>query len=151
MKSGKGMSQKPGKQSKGGKECWINLLLHVYKARPYPRPIASFQCSYYTSNLIYFNYGFHPVPTYRHKQSSSGKSHSMQAAARNAIHNAQRIQKRYANEHRRSRTEIKVGDRVLLRRKKADQTKLPPIADVSLKVLKVRTNNIKLSLDNLTE
>ena len=75
----------------------------------------------------------------------------MQAAARNAIHNAQRIQKRYANEHQRSRTDIKVGDRVLLRRKKADQTKLAPIADVPLKVLKLRTNNIKLSLDNLTE
>ena len=125
--------------------------MYIYKARLYSRSIISFQCSYYISNLIYFNYIFHPVLIYHHKQSSFGKSYSMQATAHDAIHNVQCIQKWHENEHRRSRTDIKVEDRVLLQRKKMNQIKLASIADILLKMLKLTTNNIKLNLDNLTE
>ena len=83
MKSGKGMSQKPGEQSKGGRECWIKILLHVYKARPCPRPIASFQCSHYTSNLTYLNYaskegGSNQIPAYRRRSLKSDNSRNEQ-------------------------------------------------------------------------
>ena len=51
MKSGKGRFKRLGKQSKGGRECWIKLLLRLYKARPSPRSLASLQCTHYTHNL----------------------------------------------------------------------------------------------------
>src|SRR5947207_10824621 len=56
------------------------------------------------------------------------------------------MQERYANKHRRSVPAIKVGDWILLRRKRADQTKLTPIADDSFKVLQVEMNNVTLKL-----
>lgn len=39
---------------------------------------------------------------------------------------------------------MKVGDWVLLRRKKADKTKFAPIADGPFQILEVGTNNVKL-------
>ena len=56
------------------------------------------------------------------------------------------MQERYTNKHRRPVPEIKIGDWVLLRRQKAAQTKLAPIADGPFKVLQVGTNNVTLKL-----
>ena len=41
---------------------------------------------------------------------------------------------------------MKPGDWILLRRKKADKTKLAPIADGSFQILEIGTNNVKLKL-----
>ena len=102
---------------------------------------------------FYLNYGFHPVGTYRHADTNNPHAEDhvqyllrLQEAARDAIHDAQQVQERYANKHRRPVPEIKVGDWILLRRKKADQTKLAPIADGPFKVLQVGTNNVTLEL-----
>ena len=39
---------------------------------------------------------------------------------------------------------LKIGDWVLLRRKKADKTKFAPIADGPFQILEIGTNNVKL-------
>jgi hypothetical protein len=100
---------------------------------------------------FYLNYGYHPTGTYRHSDTNSPHVEDyvqyltrLQEAARDAIHDAQVVQERYANKHRRPSPEIKEGDWILLRRKKEHQTKLSPIADGPFKVLKVGTNNVTL-------
>jgi transposase InsO family protein len=85
---------------------------------------------------FYLNYGFHPMGTYRHADTNNPHAEDhvqyllrLQEAARDAIHDAQQVQERYANKHRRPVPEIKVDDWVLLRRRKTEQRKLAPIAD----------------------
>jgi Chromo (CHRromatin Organisation MOdifier) domain len=98
---------------------------------------------------FYLNYGYHPIGTYRHSDTNNPHVEDfvqylvrLQEAARDAIHDAQTVQERYANQHRRPSPEIKVGDWVLLRRRKEHQTKLSPIADGPFQVLKIGTNNV---------
>jgi Chromo (CHRromatin Organisation MOdifier) domain len=100
---------------------------------------------------FYLNYGFHPVGTYRHADTKNPHAEDLvqyllrlQEAARDAIHDAQQVQERYANKNRRPAPEIKEGDWVLLLRKKAERVKLSPIADGPFQVLKVGTNNVTL-------
>jgi hypothetical protein len=101
---------------------------------------------------FYLNYGYHSTGTYRHADTHCPHVEDriqylirLQEATRDAIHDARTVQERYANKHRRPAPEIKVGDWILLRRKKEHQTKLSPIADGPFKVLKVGTNNITLN------
>jgi hypothetical protein len=100
---------------------------------------------------FYLNYGFHPTGTYRHADTNNPHAEDhvqyllrLQEAARDAIHDAQQVQEKYANKHRRPIPEIKVDDWVLLRRRKEEQRKLAPIADGPFKVLQVGTNNVTL-------
>ena len=100
---------------------------------------------------FYLNYGYHPTGTYRHSDTNNPHVEDyvqylarLQEAARDAIHDSQTVQERYANQHRRPSPEIKVGDWVLLRRRKEHQTKLAPIADGPFQVLKIGTNNVTL-------
>ena len=100
---------------------------------------------------FYLNYGYHPKGTYR--QADTNNPHAedhiqylirLQEAARDAINDAQLVQSRYANRHRVEPPLMKVDDWVLLRRKKADRTKLAPIADGPFQILKIGTNNVTL-------
>jgi hypothetical protein len=66
---------------------------------------------------FYLNYGFHPTGTYRHADTNNPHAEDhvqyllqLQEAARDAIHDAQQVQERYANKHRRPVPEIKVDD-----------------------------------------
>jgi len=100
---------------------------------------------------FYLNYGYHPTGTYRHSDTNNPHVEDyvqylarLQEAARDAIHDSQTVQERYANQHRRPSPEIKVGDWVLLRRRKEHQTKLAPITDGPFQVLKIGTNNVTL-------
>jgi len=100
---------------------------------------------------FYLNYGYHPTGTYRHADTMNPHVEDhvqylvrLQEAARDSIHDAQQVQERYANKHRRPSPLIKEGDWVLLRRKANEKTKLTPIADGPFKVLKVGTNNVML-------
>jgi hypothetical protein len=100
---------------------------------------------------FYLNYGYHPKGTYRHGDTNNPHAEDhvqylvrLQEAARDAINDAQMVQSRYADRHRSDSPLIKIGDWVLLRRKKADKTKLSPIADGPFQVLEVGTNNVKL-------
>jgi hypothetical protein len=100
---------------------------------------------------FYLNYGYHPTGTYRHSDTNSPHVEDrvkyllrLQEAARDAIHDAQTVQERYANQHRREVPEIKVGDWVLLRRKKEDRKKLSPIADGPFKVIALGKNRVTL-------
>jgi len=100
---------------------------------------------------FYLNYGYHPTGTYRHADTTNPHAEDhvqylvrLQEAARDSIHDAQQVQERYANKHRRPSPLIKEGDWVLLRRKANEKTKLTPIADGPFKVLKVGTNNVML-------
>ena len=54
------------------------------------------------------------------------------------------VQARYANRHRSEISLLKIGDWVLLRRKKIDKTKLASIADGLFQILEVGINNVKL-------
>jgi hypothetical protein len=100
---------------------------------------------------FYLNYGHHPVGTYRHADTRNPHAEDhvqyllrLQEAARDAIHDAQSVQQKYANKHRRPSPEIKEGDWVLLKRRKEEKRKLAPIADGPFKVIKVGTNNVTL-------
>lgn len=106
---------------------------------------------------FYLNYGYHPTGTYRHSDTTSPHVEDriqyllrLQEAARDALHDAQTVQERYANQHRRPVPDIKVGDWVLLRRKKETQTKLSPIADGPFQVTKIGTNNVTLKFPRNT-
>jgi hypothetical protein len=96
------------------------------------------------------NYGYHPKGTYRHADTKNPHAEyhiqyliRLQEAACDAINDAQMAQARYANRHRSETPPLKTGDWVLLRRKKADNTKFA-IADGLFQILEVGTNNIKL-------
>jgi hypothetical protein len=100
---------------------------------------------------FYLNYGYHPKGTYRHADTNTPHAEDhiqyllrLQEAARDAINDAQTVQARYANQHRSNIPPIKVGDWVLLRRKKAQKTKLAPIADGPFQVLEIGTNSVRL-------
>jgi hypothetical protein len=100
---------------------------------------------------FYLNYGYHPVGTYRHADTTTphvedyvSYLHRLQEAARDAIQDAQTVQERYANRHRQPAPLIRTGDWVLLCRKKEQQTKLSPIADGPFQVTKIGTNNVTL-------
>ena len=67
-----------------------------------------------------------------------------QEVVRDAINDAQTVQARYANRHRSKIAPLKIGDWVVLRRKKADKSKFASIADGSIQILEVRINNVKL-------
>jgi hypothetical protein len=68
----------------------------------------------------------------------------LQEAARDAINNAQQVQRRNADKGRMAATLIKEGDWVLLKRKESEKRKLAPIADGPFQVTKVRTNAVTL-------
>jgi len=100
---------------------------------------------------FYLNHGYHPKGTYRHADTNNPHAEDhvqyllrLQEAARDAINDSQVVQARYANRHRSEIPFMKVGDWVLLRRKKADKVKLAPIADGPFQILEVGTNNVKL-------
>ena len=100
---------------------------------------------------FYLNYGYHPKGTYRHADTNNPHAEDhvqylirLQEAARDAINDAQMVQARYVNRHRSEIPPLKVGDWVLLRRKKADKTKFASIADGPFQILEVGTNNVKL-------
>ena len=102
---------------------------------------------------FYLNYGHHPRGTYWHADTKNPHAEDhiqylirLQEVARDAINDAQAVQTRYANKHRTEAPTMKPGDWVLLRRKKADKTKLAPIADGPFQILKVGTNNVELKL-----
>jgi hypothetical protein len=106
---------------------------------------------------FYLNYGYHPTGTYRNADTNNPHAEDriqyllrLQEAARDAIHDAQTVQERYANKHRRPVPEIKIGDWVLLRRKSEHRTKLSPIADGPFQVTKVGTNNVTLNFPRNT-
>jgi Integrase core domain len=93
---------------------------------------------------FYLNYGYHSTGTHRLEETNSPHVEDrvkylirLQEAARDSIHNAQTIQEKYANKHRRLVPDIKVDDWVLLRRKKEDKRKLAQIADGPFKVIAV--------------
>ena len=100
---------------------------------------------------FYLNYGYHPKGTYRHADTKNPHAEDhvqylirLQEIARDAINDAQTVQARYANRHRSEIPPLKIGDWVLLRRKKADKTKFAPIANGPFRILEVGTNNVKL-------
>ena len=104
-----------------------------------------------TETPFYLNYGYHPVGTYRHADTTTPYVedyvhylHRLQEAARDAIHDAQTVQERYANRYRQPAPLIKEGDWVLIRRRKEHVAKLSPIADGPFQVIKVGTNNVTL-------
>lgn len=100
---------------------------------------------------FFLNYGQHPTGATRVDNSNVPSAENfvdyllrLQEAARDAIQDAQLVQARYANQRRTIAPRLKVGDWVLLKRKKDDIKKLGPIADGPFKVLKVGTNSVKL-------
>jgi hypothetical protein len=106
---------------------------------------------------FYLNYGYHPTGTHQvedtnipHVEDRIKYLVRLQEAARDAIHDAQSVQEKYANKHRRPAPDIKVDDWVLLRRKKEDKRKLAPIADGPFKVIAVRKNAVTLKFPRNT-
>ena len=68
----------------------------------------------------------------------------LQKAARDAINDAQQVQRRNADRRRMDAALIKEGDWVLLRRKESEKRKLAPIVDGPFQVTKVDTNAVTL-------
>jgi len=100
---------------------------------------------------FYLNYGYHPTAVTRHEHVNNPHAEDqiqyilrLQEAARDAINDAQQVQRRYADKHRSVPNIIKVGDWVLLKRKENEKRKLGPIADGPFQVKKVGTNTVKL-------
>ena len=80
---------------------------------------------------FYLNYGYHPKGTYRHADTKNPHAEDhvqylirLQEAARDAINDAQTVQARYANRHRSEIPPLKIGDWVLLRRKRPTRPSL---------------------------
>ena len=103
---------------------------------------------------FYLNYGYHPKGTYRHVDTKNPHAEDhvqylirFQEAARDAINDAQIAQ---ASRHRSEISPLKIGDWVLLRRKKIDKTKFAPIADGPFQILEVGINNVKLKFPRNT-
>jgi len=102
---------------------------------------------------FYLNYGYHFKGIYRHVDTKNPHAEDhvkylihLQEVARDAINDTQVVQTRYANTHRSEAPSMKLGDWVLLRRKKADKTKFAPIADGPFQIFKVGINNVELKL-----
>ena len=100
---------------------------------------------------FYLNYGYHPTGVTRHEPVNNPHAEDqvqyllrLQEAARDAINDAQQVQRRNADKKRIAATIIKEGDWVLLKRKECDKRKLAPIADGPFLVTKVGTNTVTL-------
>ena len=100
---------------------------------------------------FYLNYGHHPTGVTRHETVDNPHAEDqvqyllrLQEAARDAINDAQQVQRRNADRRRIAGTLIKEGDWVLLRRKESEKRKLAPIADGPFEVTKVGTNAVTL-------
>src|SRR5947207_8177265 len=100
---------------------------------------------------FYLNYGYHPTGVTRHEPVNNPHAEDqiqyllrLQEAARDAINDAQQVQRRNADKKRIAATIIKERDWVLLKRKECDKRKLAPIADGPFLVTKVGTNTVTL-------
>ena len=100
---------------------------------------------------FYLNYGHHPTGVTRHEPVDNPHAEDqvqyllrLQEAARDAINDAQQVQRRSADKKRIAAALIKEGDWVLLRRKENEKRKLAPLADGPFQVTKVGTNAVTL-------
>ena len=100
---------------------------------------------------FYLNYEHHPIDITRHETIDNPHAEDkvrylqrLQEAARDAINDAQQIQRRNTNRRRTNATLIKEGDWILLRRKESEKRKLVSIADESFLVTRVDTNVVTL-------
>src|SRR5213078_3120564 len=100
---------------------------------------------------FYLNYGYHPTGATRHEPVNNPHAEDqvqyllrLQEAARDAINDAQQVQRRNADKKRIAAILIKEGDWVLLKRKESQKRKLAPLADGPFQVSKVGTNTVTL-------
>src|SRR5271169_257849 len=100
---------------------------------------------------FYLNYGHHPIGVTRHETIDNPHAEDkvryllrLQEAARDAINDAQQVQRRNADKKRTNAALIKEGDWVLLKRKENEKRKLAPIADGPFLVMKVGMNAVTL-------
>jgi len=100
---------------------------------------------------FYLNYEYHLTEVTRHETVDNPHAedyvqylHRLREAARDAINDAQQVQRRNADKKRTTAALIKEGDWVLLRRKESEKRKLAPIADGPFEVTKVGTNAVTL-------
>src|SRR5438477_9630348 len=100
---------------------------------------------------FYLNYGHHPTGVTRHEPVDNPHAEDqvqyllrLQEAARDAINDAQQVQRRNADKKRIAAILIKEGDWVLLKRKESQKRKLAPLADGPFQVSKVGTNTVTL-------
>ena len=100
---------------------------------------------------FYLNYGYHPTGVTRHEPVNNPHAEDqvqyllrLQEAARDAINDAQQVQRRNVDKKRIAATIIKEGDWILLKRKECNNRKLAPIADGPFLVTKVGTNTVTL-------
>jgi transposase InsO family protein len=100
---------------------------------------------------FFLNYGIHPTgPTRADTSNIPATEHfvnyilRLHEAARDAIQDAQLVQKRYSERYRSPAPRFKVGDWALLRRKKDALEKLGVIADGPFKVTRVGKNTVTL-------
>jgi len=102
---------------------------------------------------FYLNYGYHPTGATRHEVVNNPHAEDqvqyllrLQEAAKDAMNDAQQVQRRNADKQRTEPTIIKPGDWVLLRRKESQKRKLAPIADGPFQVTKVHENGNTVTL-----
>src|SRR5438552_9159363 len=100
---------------------------------------------------FYLNYGHHPTGVTRHEPVDNPHAEDqvqyllrLQEAARDAINDAQQVQRRNADKKRTAAALIKEGDWVLLKRKESEKRKLASIADGPFQVTKVSTKAVTL-------
>ena len=100
---------------------------------------------------FYLNYGHHPTDITRHEPVDNPYAEDkiryllrLQEVTRDAINDAQRVQRRNADKRRTDAALIKERDWILLKRKENEKRKLAPIADGPFLVTKVDTNAVTL-------
>jgi Chromo (CHRromatin Organisation MOdifier) domain len=100
---------------------------------------------------FYLNYGHHPTGVTRHEPVDNPHAENqvryllrLHEAARDAINDAQQVQRRNADKKRMDAVPIKEGDWVLLKRKDSEKRKFAPLADGPFQVTKVGTNAVTL-------
>ena len=100
---------------------------------------------------FYLNYEHHPTGVIRHETIDNPHAEDkiryllrLQEAARDAINDAQQVQRRNTNRRRTNVALIKEGNWMLLKRKENEKRKLAPIVDGSFQVTKIGTNAITL-------
>src|SRR5437762_9787321 len=100
---------------------------------------------------FYLNYGYHPTGTTRHEPVNNPHAEDqvqyllrLQEASRDAINDAQQVQRRNADKKKIATTLIKKGGWILLKRKESQKRKLTPLADGPFQVTKIGTNTVTL-------
>ena len=157
------MSTTTHPQTDGQSEAAVKVIqkllkLFVFQGQDWEELLPSLEFAYNDTvqsstgqTPFYLNYGHHPTGITRHETVDNPHAEDkvryllrLQEATRDAINDAQQVQRRNADKKRTDATLIKKGNWVLLKRKESEKRKLALIVDGPFQVMKVSMNMVTL-------